>query len=471
MKNWTLLFILIWAALGAQAQGHKIDVKLKGFTGDTLTLAYHMASKQYTQDTVYRQGNKFVFEGDSLLKPGIYLVVLPPDNNFFELMIPSDDQVFSVQTDVDDLSKNMKVTGSEENRLFYESINEVNRLSAGIPPLQAQLKEATDDAEKQQLQTLINKEYETINASREAFMDAHPDLLYTKVLKLIKEPVVPEAPEGADEGWRYRYYKKHYFDNTDFSEAGLIRTPMFRNRLIRYMEKVANPHWDSLKFEATRLVEYARADKEVFQYVTIELINYYAKSKIMCHDAVYVHLVDMVYRVGDAWWADEKQVDKMTDRVSRLRYTMCGVTAPDVVMKDTDGKTQALRLVDKEYTVLYFWDYDCGHCKKVTPKLAEWFGTKANHDKVGLMTVSINGDIEKWKERLGEYGLDTLPAINVQDHARKTNFGYYYDMQSTPRALLLDKDKHIIAKQISIETLEEILTRMLKDDEDTKGKK
>jgi thiol-disulfide isomerase/thioredoxin len=284
---------------------------------------------------------------------------------------------------------------------------------------------------------------------------------------------VPDAPKGVEnaEAWRYHYYKKHYFDKVDFGDAGLIRSPVFKPKFMRYIEKVASPHYDSLKLESTRLVEYARADSMVFQYVTIELLNHFVNSKIMCHDAIYVQLVDLVYSSGDAWWADEEQVKKMTDRANALRHTMCGNITPPITMLNTENERKSLYSLDKNYTVLYFWDYDCGHCKKVTPALSEWFAG-ADHSKIDLMTVSINGDVAIWKERLAKYGLDTLPAVNVQDHKRETGFGYYYDLRSTPRIFLLDEEKHILAKQISVETLDDILNRMMKDKLETgKGKK
>ena len=370
-----------------------------------------------------------------------------------------------MQTVVGNFSDAMKVSGSNENELFYQNLQNINTISKKIQPLQEKAQALEEGSEEQKgVQEELRSIYKTLNDGRKTFAAKNPDLLYSKVISTMQDIEVPDAPEDATdkEAWRYRYYKTHFFDNVDFSEPGLIRSPVFRQKFMRYMEKVVSPHYDSLKLEATRLLEFARKDKKVFQYVAIELLNHYGKSQIMCHDAVYVHLVDYVYRTGDAWWADEEQVKKMTERVERLRHTMCGVIAPPVVMKDTEDKVQPLYSVDKPYTVLYFWDYDCGHCKKVTPALSEWYAT-ADHSKVALYDVSINGDRGIWREKLKGYGLDTLPAINVQDHERKTNFGYFYDLQSTPRIFLLDKDKRILAKQITVERLDDILKNMFKN--------
>lgn len=465
MKVTSVLIILCSIlCLNASAQGHHIEVKIKGFEEDTAFLAYHLASKQYMQDTVAVKNGKVVFKGDEKLDPGIYLIVMPPQNDFFEVVVPSEDQEFNLQTTLEDYANNMKVTGSDENAFFYDNLQYINTVSKQIQPLQEQAKAATEGSQEQKdLQAKLKGLYETLNNSRKAFASEHPELLYSKVINTMQEVTIPDAPVGTDnkEAWRYNYYKKHYFDNVDFAESGLIRTPVLRPKFMRYMEKVVSPHYDSLKLEATRLIEYARKDKKMFQYIAIELLNHYGKSQIMCHDAVFVHIVDMVYRTGDAWWSTEEQVKKMVERADRLRHTMCGALTPPIVMKDTEDKVKSLYETQAEFTVLYFWDYDCGHCRKVTPALGEWYA-KADQNKIALYTVSINGDVDVWRnEKLKTYGLDTIPAIHVQDHARKTGFSYYYDLQSTPRIFLLDKDKRIIAKQISVDTLDDILEKMM----------
>lgn len=463
-----VLLLFCGLSLSLWGQGYNIEVKVKGFEEDTAYLAYHLADKQYMTDTVSVTGGKILFKGEEALEPGIYLVVLPPENNFFELIITAEDQKFSMQTVVDDFTNSMKVSGSRENELFYQNSQNINKVSAKIQPVQEKINAAEEGSEeKKELQAERGELYKELNKVRADFAKENPDLLFSKVINCMQEPEVPEVPSGVEnaDSWRYFYYKKHYFDNVDFSERGLIRSPVFRQKFMRYIQKVASPHYDSLKLEATRLVEYARADSVVFQYVTIEVLNHFVNSKIMCHDAIYVHLVDMVYRNGDAWWADEEQVKKMTDRANALRHTMCGNIAPPIAMFDANNERKSLYGLDKEFTVLYFWDYDCGHCKKVTPALSEWFA-EANHSKIDLMTVSINGDLDVWKERLAKYGLDTMPAINVQDHKRETGFGYYYDLRSTPRIFLLDKEKKILAKQISVESLDDIITRMMKEELD-----
>jgi hypothetical protein len=65
---------------------------------------------------------------------------------------------------------------------------------------------------------------------------------------------------------------------------------------------------------------------------------------------------------------------------------------------------------------------------------------------------------EEWQKSLAEKGYDW---INVWDANYNSNFRALYDITSTPTVFLLDKDKKIIAKKISVETLEQIVNDLL----------
>ncbi len=46
-----------------------------------------------------------------------------------------------------------------------------------------------------------------------------------------------------------------------------------------------------------------------------------------------------------------------------------------------------------------------------------------------------------------------LDWINGWDPERRTNFGYYYNVETTPMIYILDRDKTIIAKKLSVDDI------------------
>ncbi|MEM6264101.1 MAG: redoxin domain-containing protein [Bacteroidota bacterium] len=438
---------------------HRIAIKLNGYPTDTVFLGGHYGDQKLLKDTSYVKDGMVVFEGDQPLDGGIYMAVLPPDNRYFEFIV-SEDQDFSLTTDTADMIRAMKVEGSLENEVFYENLKFIDTKGRAITAAQEQMKTLQPGSEaftatQEQLKQLSDE----MNQSRVELTQKYPSFLYAKVITTMRDPEVPENPDPKDSTFAYRYTKAHYLDNIDFSDDRILRTPVFHNKIMFYMDRLTYQMPDSLNKSADDILARARANDDVFQYCAITLLNKYAKSKIMGQDAVYVHIVQNVYLTGDAFWSDDEQTKKIIERASALAPTLLNQQAHPITMEDPNGQQQSLYSIQAPYTILYFWDYDCGHCKKVTPKLAEGY-PKYQKQGVALYAVSINGDIDTWKEKIKDYGIDI--GTNVQDHARATGFDAYYDLRSTPRIFLLDKSKKIVAKQIDVEQLWDLLDRGLK---------
>jgi thiol-disulfide isomerase/thioredoxin len=110
--------------------------------------------------------------------------------------------------------------------------------------------------------------------------------------------------------------------------------------------------------------------------------------------------------------------------------------------------------IKNKYTILYFWDPSCGHCQKVTPKLSEFYNTKAKDLDLEIIGVYIEADTTEWFKYIKE---KELKWINAADLLGKANFRKYYDIYSTPVIYLMDKNKKLIAKRIDVENLEDFI--------------
>ena len=99
--------------------GYNIRVDVKNFDKDTLLLGYYLGDKQYLRDTttVDKKG-RFLFTSENALEPGLYMIVFPPENNFFELIINETEQDIVVDVDFLDLKNSIKVKGSKDHLLF-----------------------------------------------------------------------------------------------------------------------------------------------------------------------------------------------------------------------------------------------------------------------------------------------------------------------------------------------------------------
>ena len=173
-------------------------------------------------------------------------------------------------------------------------------------------------------------------------------------------------------------------------------------------------------------------------------------------DAVFVHLADKYYMTNQAFWVDSVQLFKISDRVRSIKPTLIGKQAPPIYhLKNKQGKLIPLYSVDANLLILIFWDPDCGHCKKEMPKLRD-VCQKYKDEEVKVYAVCTELEKEKWIKYIEK---DSTTWIHVADFELRSPFRELYNIDSTPKVFVLDKNKKIIAKHINHEQLDDILSR------------
>jgi hypothetical protein len=71
-----------------------------------------------------------------------------------------------------------------------------------------------------------------------------------------------------------------------------------------------------------------------------------------------------------------------------------------------------------------------------------------------VLAVNIQTDVDKWKKYIQDQQLDW---INLADPYVRSNFRKDYNINSTPKVFVLDKEKRIIARKIGVEQVKEII--------------
>jgi peroxiredoxin len=474
MKGKVLSFILFLSLLISPVvakDAYNIKVKIAGLSNTECYWGYHFGEKQYVADTVKVDANgNMVFRGEKALDGGIYLIIIP-SKKYFEVIIASDTE-FSLETDTTDFINKMVVKGSKENEAFYDYLKFINAKQKKLESYKARMDaNKTNNDSTEALKAKMTQLDEEVKDYKLNVMKNKSDLFIAKIFKTSQDPELPETPTlpngRKDSTFAYRYYKNHFFDNVDFSDARLLRTPILHNKIKTYLENLTYQIPDSVIVSARYIIEKSKANKEVFKYCVITLTSQYEISKIMGMDAVFVALAEDYYKTGQAYWADSVTVFKITDRARVLKPLLLGKKAPNLIMADTSNKAQELWAIKSKYTILCFWDPDCGHCKKTVPKIAEWY--HQNKDKnVTVYAVCTETEKDKWKKFIREHNLSW---INVADMELRNPFRAHYDISSTPVIYMLDENKVIFAKKIGAEQIGEVLDNQIKREEALKKMK
>jgi peroxiredoxin len=468
MKRFSLIafFLVIFPAL-IFAQGYKISIRVKGIKDSACYLAFHQWDKQYLKDTA-RADSKglFTFTGKESLPGGIYLAVLPGKRTF-EFVV-GNEQNFSLETDTLDYIKNMKVKNSVENTVFFDYLRFINPRGQKLDSLQKEFPNAKTKEDSTSLREQMEELNKEVKKFKEDVIKNYPQTFVAVLFKALtpQEPSKEEDEAAKVRGdsiysvFKFRYYKDHFFDNIDFSDDRILRTPIYYQKVTEYMSKLVVPHVDSISKAADFLVEKAKANKELFKFTVWYITHKYETSNLMGADAVYVHMVEKYYMTKQAYWLDSSTLKKITDRAMLLKPLLLGKKAPNLFLPDSSGRYYGLHNLKAKYIILYFWDHNCGHCQKETPKLYEVY-KKYKSEGVEAYCVDIDRDRKKWIDYINKHQLNW---INVNDLNYTTNFKQLYDIYSTPVIYILNEKKEIIAKRIGVEQVDEILGHSLKSE-------
>jgi len=241
----------------------------------------------------------------------------------------------------------------------------------------------------------------------------------------------------------------------------LVHAPFFFQRVEQYINKLTVQHPDSLIKAIDVVLLKVQPAEETFKFYLVHFLNKFAKSKIVGMDAVYVHLVDKYYNKGLAPWTDEEQLEKIVKNATTLKPILIGKTAPDVKMEKRDASPINLHDVKSEFTVLFFWDPDCGHCKKSMPKMLEAYDKfKDRGVEVFAVCTRVTDKVPKcWQYIDEKENMDRW--INVVDPYLQSRYKQIYDIRTTPQIFILDENKEILSKRIGAEQLEEVLEQMI----------
>lgn len=493
--KYVLLFAIFLSTSLAFSQ--KIKFKVAGQKDTTIHLVKYFGGKLFYADTANIKDGFVEFDGKKQV-PGVMALLLP-GQKFFEF-IYNNEEVW-METAGPDYVANMKVKKSEENKIFMDYINFVSKNKSALNIFTEKRKPLK---ENDPVYASLTKKIDSVNLLvseyQKKMVKDHPNFLIAKIVKMSIEIDIPEAPKKSDgspidSNFKFNYYRNHYWDNVDLNDERLVNSPIFANKFEYYFGKnMMIQHWDTIIRHAFKFCDQLNPKTKTFEYCVGWLTSEYGKSKIMGMDKVYIMMADRYYCTKNAdgkspaFWMTEEKLADLCEKIPVQKNLVMGAIPPNLILRDTtDVNWRDFYSLKSEYTVLYFWDPECGHCKTITPKLGRLYAEKLKARNVEVFAVgkAVGEDFVKWKKFIRDNNLtyinvgvtEALFNAAVKDARQfvpkyttleSLNYQTTYDVFSTPRVFVLDKDKKIIAKSISLSQLEEFLDRLQGHEKDPK---
>ena len=461
-----LMHVTIYAA--PIETGYDIKVKLTSYNNDTLLLGYQLGSQSYIKDTalIDKKTGTYTFKGEKKLEPGIYIVVMRPDNSFFQIVVNDDEQNFSLDTDAKEYYTNAKTRNSIDNQVFVDYMNYLGvkrKQSEEIAKLRK-----IDSVGMVKKLALLDEE---VKAHQQELIKKYPKSLTIMLMKAATEVDMPKFDEIKDKDKKsmteYIFYKHHYFDNYDMTNPAILRTPVLYPRINNYLEKLTPQHPDSIIESLERVFTLLKPNKPAFQFYFIEYLNKYIKSNVVGYDAIHVYLTKKYIESGycdDFIPKDNKA--KLVDNANAIFPTLIGKKAPNIRTFQVDSTPIFLHEIKAKYTILFFFAPDCSHCQKQSPHLVEFFKkVKENNWDIKVVTVCTFKGNDKmpecWKYAK-EKGFDGF--INTVDPYVTSHYSSLYNVVTTPQLFILDENKIIRSKSVATDQLTEVFDFIMKED-------
>lgn len=475
MKRWIAIAGLLWSVAAFSQNSYEIKVTFKPFKDQFIYLGHYFGKQYPIIDSAKLDANsQAVFKGNKKLPGGIYLIGYPGKAGFFEILIDKQ-QHFSVIADTATIKNGSQFVNSTDNTIFTSYQQAVAVWGKEIAISRKQLSEAKTKADS----TVITKRMIALDSQikvyREDVIKKNPGTILSVLLNAMKEPVLPESlknPKNREDSLAaYRYYKNHYWDGVDFWDGRLAYTTFFEEKVDKYYSEVVMPHPDSVIKEIDYMMAYASVNTEMTRLLLLKFVNRYLNQKFMWEDAVFVHIFEKYFSQKDYPWLTQQGKKMITDRAYNLMANITGQPAAEVELPDSTGIMRSLYQQPSPYTIVMFWDPTCGHCKELAPKLDSVYHAKWKTSGVGIYAIAkeTEGTKTTWLKVIGDLGLKGWTHVYYSKAADKARIdsnipGYsqLYDVQSFPTLYLLDKDKQIVAKKLTLEQIDEVLQIKIK---------
>jgi thiol-disulfide isomerase/thioredoxin len=434
---------------------------------------YFGKHKQLADSALSNSQGTAIFKGSKKLAPGIYFIVSPQRVIMFEILMDRN-QHFSFVYDSTKPTQT-KFTGSPDNDVFQSYTLFLTKISPVLNSLQEQLKTAANKEDSAAITRQLTASAAQLTSYRNDVMNKQPNTMLATLLQIAKIPDRPEMPKRndgtLDSAYPFYYVKDHYWDNVDFNDSLILYTPFFEPKLEDYFKYYVSADPDSIINEVNYMLLASRNNQQVHTFLLGKFTDKYINPEFMGQDKVFLFLFENFYARGDTVWLNEKQRKYIFDRAYSLMANQINDQAPPLVLTDTSGKTVSLYDIKSPLTFVAFWDPHCSHCQLQIPRLDSFYEAKWKAEGVKVLSVCVNDYVvDDWKKFITEHNLndwyhayETKERKTEIEQAKQADYRQLYDIIQTPTFFLLDENKRIVAKGLSLDQYDGLIDKKLKE--------
>jgi len=455
MKNCIPVFFFFFAVHPAafSNSGYTLDIRFSQLPDSKVFLASIRGDAYKIIDTAYLKNNVCSFLLSDHAQPGMYRII--PENATGQgrrnAPVNTIDVIFnreniSLKTVNPWLQDSMVILESVENKAYFDFLKQQKLNQNKLEILRNLLAQYPADDE---LYVSVAKRYNDLQKEQQQFIRQTCERYKgTFAASLIAMNKTPFLDAGLTEAERQAYYKKHYFDELDFSNKDLIYSGAYTHSVVRYIMLYRDPvlPQPELEKEFMKAVDLVLAntnkDPEVYDFVINYLMEGFEQLKL---DNVLKYIADnFMSTVCNT--SDSSTLLRRMESYSKLAV---GMQAPDIAIRNPQNQEIRLSVIDKPYTLVVFWASWCPGCEELLPKLKNWYMSKTVD--IEVLAISVDSVRADWIEAIERKSYNFLHGCDLKGWNGKAASDYF--VYATPSLFLLDRNRKILAKPNSFEDL------------------
>lgn len=446
-----LLLLLLLTAMVAYSQQYSINGTIPGLDNKDVYLLRIAGDNRKIVDTATTdQTGSFEFLPDKNFPVGQYAVVSGP-TQMIELIF-NDENIRFVTTGSSDRDQ-VQIIESVENMIYYDYLSlkgeTLYKLDLLDPVLQYYPKTDTfyqkilDEAKA--LQNHLNQRVETLIGN-------NPNTLAARFIRVDK-PVFADPSLSKEE--QKAYLKSHYFNDMDFLDTLLMRSNILTSKIVGYMGLYQKKGMtkqemeDQLLMAVDTVMDKAFVDQKMYEFVIGFMLNGFEHIGFE-RGLEYIADKNML----NEFCVNSDRKKELENKLELIKKLALGKTAPGFEAVDMKGDTIRLKDIRSQTTLLVFWASWCPHCSETLPLLKNYYDPQ-HTGRLQIVAVSIDKSKSDLTKAIAENGYDWInigelkgwngPIVNE------------YGVVATPTFFVLDKDKKIIGKPVSMDELKNFL--------------
>ena len=392
----------------------------------------------YVDRTKVGENGKFKIKLDSTNTSGIYKIVygVPQEENNFDLIYSGKEDVILEFS----LAEGLEFKESNENKLWTSYTNSIEMINRAISSFYTQ--ESDDKVAYKDI-------FKTLSETQNAFELASKGTLASVFIKA-NTPYVPKAYE--DLAAYSKNLKSTYLESVDFSNPLLQSSEFLTDRVMAYIFGMsANPTEDFYKHQIDNLVKYIGQDNAE---IKMALLRTVWANMVQIEESSVANYISDVYLLELAKIENDSLLVSQLNIYKNTAINAVAIDFPITLKVDRKiVKTSLHDLNMADHYLLIFWNSGCSHCLEQLPKIRETVD-QIDANKLKVIAYATQGESGEWEREILKYP----NFIHVIDSGTTGRFmGNEYGVESTPTFFILDQNKKIIAKPVTLEELKTIL--------------